>query len=123
MQPADRARIAIYADEPALVRSIQCALQAEGYEAGEMSWAAALYGIGEAPDLFLIDRGTEDRDGMQVVTRLLDEGWDATPKIAMSASPEWLRTASESALFDAVLDKPFDVAELLRCVERHAATA
>lgn len=39
----------------------------------------------------------------------------------MSASDEALSKAEQSRQFDAVLAKPFDITDLVECVERHVA--
>lgn len=73
------------------------------------------------PDLLLIDMHLGDMTGLEVLDALRDDAALAqVPRIALSADaqPQVVRAARERG-FDEYLTKPVDVAELLRCLDRH----
>ena len=75
----------------------------------------------EPPDLLLVDMQLGDMSGLEVVAALRDDAALArVPRIALSADalPQQARAARERG-FDECLAKPVDVAELLRCLDRH----
>ncbi|WP_428420890.1 ATP-binding protein [Methylibium sp.] len=75
------------------------------------------------PDLLLIDMHLGDMTGLDVLAALRNDAALAhVPRIALSADalPQNVRAARESG-FDEYLTKPVDVAELLRCLDRHLA--
>ena len=78
----------------------------------------------QPPDLLLIDMHLGDMSGLEVLDALRDdEALEQVPRIALSADaqPQVVRAALERG-FDEYLTKPVDVAELLRCLDRHLAT-
>ncbi|WP_353094982.1 response regulator, partial [Methylibium sp.] len=78
----------------------------------------------QPPDLLLIDMHLGDMSGLEVLDALRDDGaLEQVPRIALSADaqPQVVRAALERG-FDEYLTKPVDVAELLRCLDRHLAT-
>lgn len=116
--------IVVVDDEPELLELLRGVLQSEGYEVLSFtrpSPVTTLKETAEHPDVFLIDLMLPEMDGIALAARLKDEGFETTPKIAMSASREWLRAAEESHLFQLTLNKPFDVDELLTCVGQFVA--
>jgi two-component system, OmpR family, response regulator VicR len=99
-------------------------LEDEGYEVvsfGHPVPVTELHKTDESPHLFLIDIMLPDMDGITLARRLRYLGFADTPKVAMSASDEALSKAEQSRQFDAVFAKPFDINELVACVERHMA--
>ena len=75
----------------------------------------------QAPDLLLIDMHLGDMSGLDVLEALRREpSLKGVPRIALSADalPQNARIALERG-FDEYLTKPVDVAELLRCLDRH----
>lgn len=114
--------IVVVDDEPELRDLVSSVLEDEGYEV--LSFAhplpvTTLNRTDEHPDLFIIDIMLPDMNGIALAARLKDEGFFATPKIAMSASRDMLHVAEESNLFDATVSKPFDLDDLLGAVESH----
>lgn len=81
--------------------------------------ATELHASGEIADLFLIDIMLPGLDGVTLGRHLRHTRFAATPKIAMSASPEALARARVSGHFHGFLSKPFDIEPLLKCVEDH----
>lgn len=77
----------------------------------------------EAPNLFVIDVMLPRTSGIELADVLRQSGFERTPMIAISASTIMRELAEHTGTFDGVLGKPFDIDELLRCVEdsvRHA---
>ena len=115
--------IVVVDDEPDLRQIVTHVLEDEGYRV--LSFAhpvpvTRLWETDERPNLFLIDIMLPEMSGITLAARLKDGGFEAIPKIAMSASPRMIQVAKESQLFDATLDKPFEVDDLLDCIERFA---
>lgn len=115
----------VVVDDERDLRDFVChLLEDEGYPVCCLSHPVevATLSIGEQrPQLFLIDIMLPDMNGISLARQLTNEGFEHTPKIAMSASHDMVRAARESQLFEAALDKPFDIDELLDCVEHHLA--
>ena len=116
--------IVVVEDEPD-VRDVLCqVLEDEGYEVVSFDHPGPVTGLkdtDEQPDLFLLDIMLPDMNGIALAARLRDDGFDETPKVAMSASREMLRAAEESDLFDAAMSKPFEINDLVRTVHQLAA--
>jgi CheY-like chemotaxis protein len=72
-------------------------------------------------DLVLTDLMMPVMDGPEMIRRMrADPRFAAIPAVLMTALPEAIPTG-EAALHDAVLIKPFSIAEVLEVVERLAA--
>lgn len=65
------------------------------------------------PDIVLIDLMLHPRSGIETAAELRESGFPDTPMIAMSSSPLMLQYAADHDLFQACLDKPIDLDELL----------
>jgi CheY-like chemotaxis protein len=117
--------VIVVVDDERDLRDFVChLLEDEGYPVCCMSHPVELTRLSEAeyhPQLFLIDIMLPEMNGIALAGRLRNEGFEHTPKIAMSASHDMIRLAQESKLFDATLDKPFDIDQLLDCIEQHLA--
>jgi two-component system KDP operon response regulator KdpE len=118
-----RPRILVVDDEPAILRFLRPALEANDYEvttAGTV--AAALERIaGERPDVVVLDLGLPDGDGKDIIGRVRE--WSDVPILVLSARE---REAEKIAAFDLgaddYVDKPFGIGELmarLRAALRH----
>lgn len=68
--------------------------------------------------LFLLDMMLVGTTGIEVARILRANGFADTPMIAMSASGQMLRAATDSRLFAATLPKPFELTHLLETVSR-----
>jgi CheY-like chemotaxis protein len=73
-----------------------------------------------APAVVLVDLMLPGCDGIELARRLRRLGLNRTPMVAMSASKRMLTVAEASDLFDDTLAKPFDLTDLLDCVDRLA---
>jgi two-component system, OmpR family, KDP operon response regulator KdpE len=114
-------------DEPPVRRFLRAALEGHGYrmvEAGSLREAEQL-APGHNPDLYLLDLGLPDGDGLDLVVRLRE--WTRAPIIVLSArGHEEDKVRALDAGADDYLTKPFGVNELLarmRAALRHASTA
>lgn len=72
-----------------------------------------------SPQLFLIDLRLPGLDGVALAARLRAQGFEDSAIVGMSASSVEVRRALHAGLFEEVLPKPFDLSELVGCVERH----
>jgi two-component system KDP operon response regulator KdpE len=121
---ADGPVVLVVEDEPQLRRFLRAALS-ESYrlvEAGSAREAEQL-APGHNPELFLLDLGLPDGDGVELARRLRE--WTQAPIIVISArGREEDKVRALDAGADDYLTKPFGVNELLarmRVALRHAA--
>lgn len=106
------------------IRDMLCELfEEEGYRVTCVNHWAHMMPINEAyrPDLLFVDLMLPGVSGIEVARRLREDGLPDTPMVAMSASPDMLRSAAHSKLFQETLPKPFDIERLLTYAERYAA--
>lgn len=116
--------IVVVDDEPELRELVRHVLEDEGYQVLAFAHPLPVTRVREReerPRLFLVDIMLPDMNGIVLAARLKDEGFAATPKIAMSASRQMIDQATASHLFDATLDKPFELDALLDTIERYVA--
>ena len=116
--------VMVVEDEPPVRRFLRAALGAHGYrvvEAGGVREAEQL-APGHNPDVFLLDLGLPDGDGVDLARRLRE--WSRAPIIVLSArGREEDKVNALDAGADDYLTKPFGVNELLarlRVALRHA---
>jgi two-component system KDP operon response regulator KdpE len=114
-------------DEPAVRRFLRAALAAHGYhlvEAGTVREATQL-ATSHNPDLFLVDLGLPDGDGIELARALRE--WTRAPIIVLSArGREEDKVNALDAGADDYVTKPFGTNELLarmRVALRHAQAA
>jgi two-component system, OmpR family, KDP operon response regulator KdpE len=114
-------------DEPAIRDLLRATLQAEGHtvhEAADAREGETLAG-NRRIDLFLIDLGLPDGDGVELVRQL--RAWTARPILVLSArTQEAQKVEALDAGADDYLTKPFGVAELharIRVALRHTGLA
>lgn len=114
--------IVVVEDDTELRELVTQVLEDEGYKVLSFSHPVPVTKLTDSedrPQLFLVDVMLPEVNGISLAARLMGAGFETTPKIAMSASQYMLRVAKDSNLFDATLDKPFEVDALLACVERY----
>lgn len=118
--------VLVVEDEVPVRRFLRAALEAHEYrliESGSLQEAEQL-GPSHNPDLFLVDLGLPDGDGIDLTRRLRE--WTRAPIIVLSArGREEDKVNALDAGADDYLTKPFGVNELLarlRVALRHAAT-
>ena len=119
------ANVLVVEDEAPIRQFLSTTLQAEGFivfEATDAREGETLAG-NRRIDLFLIDLGLPDRDGLALIRQL--RGWTRRPIIVLSArAQEQQKVEALDAGADDYLTKPFGVAELharLRVALRNAA--
>lgn len=125
LAPAKPVQVLVVEDEAPIRRLLVTTLEAEGYGVHEAATARegeTLAG-NRRIDLFLVDLGLPDRDGVALIRAL--RGWTQRPIIVLSArTQEAQKVAALDAGADDFVTKPFGVAELharLRVALRHAA--
>lgn len=119
--------VLVVEDEPPVRRFLRAALAGHGYrvvEAGGVREAEQL-APGHNPDVFLLDLGLPDGDGVELTRRIRE--WSRAPIIVISArGREEDKVNALDAGADDYLTKPFGVNELLarlRVALRHAQAA
>ena len=106
--------VLVVEDEPHMRRFLRASLTSNGYrvlEAGTMA-EASLVATSHNPELYLVDLGLPDGDGIDLTKSL--RAWTAAPVIVLSARGRELdKVAALDAGADDYLTKPFGVGELL----------
>lgn len=121
---APPAVVLVVEDEAPVRRFLRAALEGHGFRLVEATTIreAEQLAPGHNPDLFLLDLGLPDGDGIALARRLRD--WTRAPIIVLSArGREEDKVAALDAGADDYLTKPFGVNELLarmRVALRHA---
>jgi two-component system, OmpR family, KDP operon response regulator KdpE len=116
--------VLVVEDEPPVRRFLRAALESHGYRLVEATTIreAEQLAPGHNPDLFLLDLGLPDGDGIDLARRLRE--WTHAPIIVLSArGREEDKVKALDAGADDYLTKPFGVNELLarmRVALRHA---
>ncbi len=107
-------RILIADDDPQIVRALRITLTAKGYEiltAADGSHAISA-AIDHHPDLFLLDLGMPELDGIDVIHGI--RGWSDAPILVISGrSGATDKVEALDAGADDYVTKPFSVEELL----------
>lgn len=118
-------QVLVVEDDDMLRRLLVASLEAQGYGAHAASGfrEAEAMAAGQRIDLYLVDLGLPDGDGMDLIRRLRE--WTARPVIVISArSREEHKVLALDAGADDYLVKPFGAPELharMRVALRHAA--
>jgi two-component system KDP operon response regulator KdpE len=124
-KPVAPLQVLVVEDEAPIRQLLRTTLQAEGYAVLEATTAREGEAIArQRPiDIFLVDLGLPDEDGVALVRRL--RGWTRRPVIVLSArAQERDKVKALDAGADDYLTKPFGVAELharLRVARRNSA--
>lgn len=107
-------KILIADDDPQIVRALRITLTAKGYDvvtAADGAQAIAA-GIDHQPDIFLLDLGMPELDGIEVIEGI--RGWSQAPILVVSGragAAEKVEALDAGA--DDYITKPFAVQELL----------
>jgi DNA-binding response OmpR family regulator len=118
-------RIVVVEDEPELRGLIEDLLELEGFDVAGTGHPAHISDLvrERRPDLFLIDIMLPEISGIELAQQLQEQGYTGTPMIAMTASRFMSKVASESGIFSDVIDKPFEIDDLLSRVQRYGDCA
>ncbi|HXL67683.1 MAG TPA: response regulator [Xanthobacteraceae bacterium] len=107
-------RVLIVDDEPAILRFLKPALEANGYEiatAGTVADATKRIAA-DVPDVVVLDLGLPDGDGKEVIRRVRE--WSDVPIVVLSARDREAEKIEALDLgADDFVNKPFGVGELL----------
>jgi two-component system KDP operon response regulator KdpE len=118
-------RVLVVDDEPAILRFLRPALEANGFEVAAAGTAAeAIKRIaGERPEIVVLDLGLPDGDGKDVIRQVRQ--WSDVPIVVLSAREREAEKIEALDLgADDFVNKPFGVGELmarLRAALRHRA--
>jgi two-component system KDP operon response regulator KdpE len=109
------ARILVVDDEAALRRALSANLSGHGFAVTAVaSGGEALAEVGRArPDLLLLDLGLPDLSGLEIVSRLRQQGFEAPIVILSVDDQEAQKVQALDAGADDYLTKPFGMNELL----------
>jgi len=120
-----KTRILVVDDEPAILRFLRPALEANGYDVrAAVTAAEATRRIaGEHPEIVVLDLGLPDGDGKDVIRAVRQ--WSDVPIVVLSAREREAEKVEALDLgADDFVNKPFGVSELmarLRAALRHRA--
>src|SRR5437868_3197274 len=114
--------VVVVEDEPDVLDVIRETLDMEGFEAIGFNHPYQVDALTVSPDLFLLDIMLPKRSGIEVAERLRTAGHTETPMVAMSASRVMLSLAEATGLFQAFLNKPFDLEQLIGVLQHTLAS-
>lgn len=114
--------IVVIEDERAILQVVRDLFELEGFSVVGLSDPELIHCLEPNlhPQLFLIDMMLPRISGVEVA-RDLKVRFPNTPMVAMSASKLMVTLGAESGVFEDVVDKPFDLADLLACVEHYVS--
>lgn len=110
----NRTNVLVVDDEPAILRFLKPAMEANNYEITSVGTVAeALKRIAShAPDIVVLDLGLPDGDGKDVIQRVRE--WSDVPIVVLSARDREIEKIQALDLgADDFVNKPFGVGELL----------
>ena len=116
--------VVVVDDEPDILDLLCSLLEDEGYTVVCLRHPVLtddLAGVEPKPRLFMLDIMLPAMSGIHLARKLRQDGYKDTPMIAMSASSSMLH-AAQSALFQHVLGKPFDLDAVLHAVAHQVQT-
>ncbi len=123
---ADRTKVLVVDDEPALLRALRINLNARGFDVAVASTGTQALELAarHRPDVVVLDLGLPDMDGRRVLEGL--RGWTNVPVIVLSARTDALdKVDALDAGADDYVTKPFGMEEFLarlRAAVRRGAT-
>jgi len=111
--------IVVVEDDPLLLEMIGEVLEFYDFSHTGVDTAQRVHtDVLEPPALFLIDIMLPGVNGIDLARELRAGRFASTPMIAMSASDAMLQAAFDSGHFQGVLSKPFELTDLISCIER-----
>jgi FixJ family two-component response regulator len=115
-----RDKILLVEDDPAVRRSMQLLLQAQGFDVRAYGSGAALLAdeTNVGAKCFIADYRMDDLNGIAVLTRLRERGWSGPAVLITAYATSDLSGAAIAAGFDAVLEKPLRKHALVETVMR-----
>lgn len=110
-------KIAFVEDDLGILEVARFIFERAGYSLSLHSTAESLLKQPDLnPDIFILDKQLPDMDGIELCRRLKTrESTGAIPVLMLSANPK-IKTLAAEAGADAVMEKPFEIKELLELV-------
>jgi diguanylate cyclase (GGDEF)-like protein/PAS domain S-box-containing protein len=114
----DARTVVVIEDDTDMLDLLGDVLEAEGYHVLRLDHPRLAHEIPTevAPDLFVIDTMLPAISGIELAAGVLCHRFPGTPMVAMSASELLVQAAADSQLFVHSIEKPFDMARLLRMI-------
>ena len=111
-------KILIIDDDPSILDILKIVFERAGYEVRmESDGQHILDNEFEIPDIILLDRFLSGIDGLDICRHLKSNIFSKNiPVIMVSASPDIETTAREAGA-DRFIEKPFEIAEILKCID------
>ncbi len=117
-------RVVVIDDERDVLELVREVLEDEGLQVEAINRPDRMGDLSRRrPDMVLMDLMLPGTNGIELAHKLRRSGLTEVPIVAMSASEVMLRMAGASGLFEELLPKPFDIADLLLAVDRHTSRA
>jgi DNA-binding response OmpR family regulator len=115
-------KVLIIDDDPGIRDILKIILERAGYEAMlESGGECVLHDDYQLPDIILLDRYLSGTDGLDICRHLKSSAYSAnTPVVMISATPD-LAPLAIAAGADDFIEKPFNICDLLKIVEKHTA--
>ncbi|GAC1508389.1 MAG: hypothetical protein NVS2B16_05170 [Chloroflexota bacterium] len=117
----DTVLVVVVEDEESIRHMLSEVLALEGFSVVEVAEPTTVYTelTDMQPNIFLVDLMLPGTNGIALAESLRENGYAATPMIAMSASALMRRAALQSGFFAHTIEKPFDIQTVLDCIQRH----
>ena len=121
--PPTPPRVLVVDDEKNIRRTLELVLRGEGYEVVQASdGKAGLEMAGESePDVILLDLAMPEKSGLDVLHELKSSKPTRDIPVIVVSAYAMLMMGSDARRADGVIQKPFDLADLLMQVEQAAA--
>ncbi len=109
-----RSVIFVVDDDPAVVRLLRYALEADGFTVRTFATAGEVLNQGMRPHLFLLDRGLPDKDGLELCSEIRQSPlWADVPVIFVTGKCTESDRVAGLRLADDYVAKPFSSLELV----------
>jgi len=114
-------KIIIADDDAGILELFQIIFERAGYEVVPYLSGSELFEEHEVPAIYLLDKQLSGIDGLDICRHLKKQAITGSiPVVLVSATPGIGQLAIEAGA-DGFIEKPFDIADLLRIVEKNIA--
>lgn len=116
-------KIAFVEDDLGILEVARFIFEKAGYSVALHGSAESLLAqLNPEPDIFILDKQLPDMDGLELCRKLkANPQTSAIPVLMLSANPQ-IKNLASAAGADAVMEKPFEIKELLMIVGNLVAT-
>ena len=113
-------RVLVIDDDLPTLETLELMLQVSGYKVWTSGYGRDAWRLAHEhkPDVILLDLMMPDADGFKVHEQLAGDPGTAQIPIVLISAHHTVRTAAKSMHIAGVLEKPFHLDELVRCVEQ-----